>query len=89
MGLTGSQQMRVRCIPPHRKWGNHMATLTAIEITKDEREYDIWLATLTQASERLDVLQTVVNELRDLCNHENVVESHAVIEVLERHGAIA
>jgi hypothetical protein len=58
------------------------------EIGYDERDYDTWLATLTQASERLDVLQTVVNELRQLCEHVQVVQSRQVVEVLEKHGAI-
>lgn len=57
------------------------------EIVGDERDYDSWLATLTQASERLDVLQTVVDELRDLCEHEDVVQSRQVLAVLETHGA--
>lgn len=60
----------------------------AVEIGYDERDYDAWLATLTQASERLDTLQTVVNELRQLCSRTESVESRQVIEVLERHGAI-
>jgi hypothetical protein len=59
------------------------------EIGYDERDYDNWLTTLTQASERLDVLQTVVDELRRLCEHEEVVHSREVIEVLEKHRAIA
>jgi hypothetical protein len=58
------------------------------EIGYDERHYDNWLVTLVQASERLDVLQTVVNELRGLCEREDVVQSRQVMEVLERHGAI-
>jgi hypothetical protein len=59
------------------------------EIGNDERDYDNWLATLTQASARLDVLQTVVTELRELCEQEDVVESRQLIEVLEKHGAIS
>jgi hypothetical protein len=58
------------------------------EIGYDDRDYDTWLATLSQASARLDVLQTVVNELRRLCEHEDVVQSSQVIEVLKRHDAI-
>jgi hypothetical protein len=54
-----------------------------------ERDYDNWLVTLVQASERLDVLQTVVNELRRLCEREDVVQSRQVMEVLQRHGAIS
>jgi hypothetical protein len=66
-----------------------MTSFRVAEIGYDERNYDTWLATLTQASERLDVLQTVVDELRRLCEHEDVVNSREVIEVLEKHGAIA
>jgi hypothetical protein len=58
------------------------------EIGHDGDDYDTWLATLTQASERLDVLQTVVNELRGLCQREDVVHSRQVMEVLQRHGAV-
>jgi hypothetical protein len=65
-----------------------MTSFAVAEIGYDERDYDTWLATLTQASERLDVLQTVVNELRQLCEHEDVVQSREVIEVLQKHGAV-
>ena len=65
-----------------------MTSFAVADIGTDERDYDNWLATLTQASERLDVLQTVVTELRRLCEKEEVVQSRQVIEVLERHGAI-
>jgi hypothetical protein len=63
-------------------------SLAVAEIGYDDRDYDTWLATLSQASARLDVLQTVVNELRRLCEREDVVQSSQVIEVLQRHGAI-
>ena len=66
-----------------------MTSFPVAEIGYDERDYDNWLTTLTQASERLDVLQTVVDELRRLCEHEEVVNSREVIEVLEKHRAIA
>jgi hypothetical protein len=65
-----------------------MSSFAVAEIAYDERDYDNWLATLTQASVRLDVLQTVVNELRGLCEREDVVDSRQVMEVLETHGAI-
>jgi hypothetical protein len=64
-------------------------SLAVAEIGYDDRDYDTWLATLSQASARLDVLQTVVNELRRLCEREDVVQSSQVIEVLQRHGAIS
>jgi hypothetical protein len=66
-----------------------MTSFAVAEIGSDDRDYDNWLATLTQASERLDVLQTVVTELRGLCEKEDVVESRQVLEVLETHGAIS
>ena len=65
-----------------------ITSFSVAEIGYDERDYDNWLATLTQASARLDVLQTVVDELRHMCEHEDVVQSHEVIDVLEKHGAV-
>ena len=65
-----------------------MTSFAVAEIGYDDRDYDAWLGTLVQASERLDVLQTVVNELRRLCEREDVVQSRQVMEVLELHGAI-
>jgi hypothetical protein len=65
-----------------------MTSFAVAEIGSDERDYDNWLATLTQASARLDVLQTVVTELRRLCEREEVVRSRQVMEVLRKHGAI-
>lgn len=66
-----------------------LAYFPVAEIGYDERDYDNWLTTLTQASERLDTLQTVVDELRELCQHEDVVRSIDVLEVLEKHHAVA
>ena len=68
--------------------GVSMTSFAVAEIGCDERDYDNWLVTLAQASERLDVLQTVVNELRRLCERADVVQGRQVLEVLERHGAI-
>jgi hypothetical protein len=68
--------------------GVSKTSFAVAEIGYDERDYDDWLVTLAQASERLDVLQTVVNELRRLCEREDVVQSRQVIEVLEGRGAI-
>jgi uncharacterized protein (DUF885 family) len=67
-----------------------MTSFAVAEIaTTDERDYDNWLATLTQATERLDELQSVVAELRELCEQGDVVQSRQVMEVLKKHGAIA
>ena len=68
--------------------GVRMSSFAVAEIGYNERNYDNWLVTLVQASERLDVLQTVVNELRRLCEREDVVHGRQVTEVLERRGAI-
>lgn len=65
-----------------------MTSFAVAEMGSDDRDYDSWLTTLTQASARLDVLQTVVTELCQLCEQEDVVRSQEVFEVLERHGAI-
>jgi hypothetical protein len=66
-----------------------MTSFAVAEIaTTDEREYDNWLATLTQATERLDELQGAVAELRHLCAMGEIVQSRQVLEVLARHGAI-
>ena len=44
-----------------------MTSFAVAEMRSDDRDYDNWLATLTQASARLDILQTVVTELCQLC----------------------
>ncbi len=64
-----------------------LAYFPVAEIGYDERDYDTWLATLTQASERLDTLQTVVNELRQLCSRTESVDSRQILEVLRKHHA--
>jgi hypothetical protein len=65
-----------------------LAHFPVAEIDYDERDYDTWLATLTQASERLDTLQTVVNELRQLCSRTESVDSRQILEVLQKHHAV-
>jgi hypothetical protein len=54
----------------------------------DDRDYDRWLTTLTEASARLDVLETAVTELRQLCESEVILHSEQVLAVLEKHGAV-
>ena len=65
-----------------------MTSFAVAERRADDRDYDNWLATLTQASARLDILQTAVTELCQLCEDEDVVESRQVLAILERRGAI-
>ena len=52
-----------------------MTSFAVAEMGPDDRDYDNWLTTLTQASARLDLLQTVVNELCQLCEKEDVVQA--------------
>ena len=65
-----------------------MTSLAVAEIRSDDLDYDNWLETLTQASVRLDDLQSVVTELCQLCKKDEVVETRQVLEVLEKHGAL-
>ena len=51
----------------------------------EELDYDNWLATITEASTRLDVLQTAVTEVRDLCERGGV-SSEQILQLLERQG---
>ncbi len=55
------------------------------DIVRDDRDYDSWIDTITEASARLDVLQTTVTEVRDLCESGGV-DSEQILEVLERQG---
>jgi hypothetical protein len=49
----------------------------------DDRDYDRWLGTLTEASTRLDVLQTAVTEVRYLCESGGA-STDQVLKVLDR-----
>ena len=52
----------------------------------DYSDYDEWLRTFTEASARLEALQTAVIDLRHLLRHSEGVRSAEILEVLERHG---
>jgi len=65
-----------------------MTSFAVAEMGFDDRDYDNWLVTLTQASARLDILQTVVTELCRLCENEDVVKSQQVLSILETQGTI-
>jgi hypothetical protein len=53
---------------------------------RDYRDYDSWLNTFTEASARLEALQTAVTDLRHLLRHSEGVRSAEILEVLEQHG---
>jgi len=54
-----------------------------VESEIDNHDYDRWLDTLTGASERLDVLQTAVTEVRHLCESGDA-STDQVLKVLDR-----
>lgn len=58
------------------------------EMDCDERQYDEWLASLTEASERLDVLETAVAELCRLCR-SGETRSEQILELLKKYGAVS
>jgi hypothetical protein len=60
-------------------------TVSFADMVRDNRDYDRWLDALTEASARLDELQTAVTELRHRCESEDM-NSEQVLEVLERHS---
>jgi hypothetical protein len=62
-----------------------IGTVFAVSDICDDRDYDTWLDTITEASARLDALQTTVTELRYLCESGDV-SSEEILEVLERQG---
>jgi hypothetical protein len=53
---------------------------------RDDSDYDRWLNAFTEASARLDALQTAVTDLRHLLRCSEGVDSAEILEVLERHG---
>jgi hypothetical protein len=49
----------------------------------DDRDYDRWLDCITEASARLDALQTAVTDVRCLCENE-VASTDQILKVLDR-----
>jgi hypothetical protein len=49
----------------------------------DDHDYDRWIDTLSGASDRLDVLQTAVTEVRHLCESRSP-SSEQILKVLDR-----
>jgi hypothetical protein len=62
-----------------------MTSSVVAELDRDDRDYDDWVAVLTQASARLDVLEMAVTELCRLCQREDV-HREKVLELLERQA---
>jgi hypothetical protein len=55
------------------------------DIDRLDREYGSWLDTFTEASARLDVLQTAVTEIRCLCESGGV-SGEQILQLLDRQG---
>lgn len=55
------------------------------EISHDDHDYDNWLSALSEASARLDALQTAVTEVRHLCERGNV-DTAQILKALARQG---
>jgi hypothetical protein len=51
----------------------------------DDRDYDRWLATITEASGRLEALERAVTDVRCLCENEGA-STHQILQVLDRLG---
>jgi hypothetical protein len=55
------------------------------DLPKDS-DYDRWLNAFTEASARLEALETAVTDVRDLLRHGEGVHSAEILKVLEQHG---
>jgi len=55
------------------------------DMGRDDYRYDNWLTTLTEASARLDALQTAVTEVRHLCESGSV-DTEQILKVLAQQG---
>ena len=49
-------------------------------------DYDSWLDAFSEASARLDALQTAVTDVRHLLTGNASVDSAEILDVLDRHG---
>ncbi len=51
----------------------------------DDRDYDRWLVTITEATARLDALEAAVTDVRCLCENEGA-STDQILKVLDRMG---
>ena len=49
-------------------------------------EYDSWLNVFSEASARLDALETAVSDVRHLLRRGERLHSEEIVKVLEQHG---
>ena len=62
----------------------------SVAFTSDElgcfnHDYDGWMTTLSEASARLDALETAVSEIRYLCESGRV-DPKQILKALDRHS---
>jgi hypothetical protein len=65
-------------------WGGIMKGCIDFTESEIDGDYDRWLDSLTEASTRLDALETAVNEVRCLC--ESRASNEQILEVFDRLG---
>jgi hypothetical protein len=51
----------------------------------DDRDYDRWLETITEATSRLDALQAAVTDVRYLCENDGA-SADQILKMLDRLG---
>ena len=51
----------------------------------DDRDYDRWLETITEATARLDALQAALTDVRRLCENDGA-SADQILKVLDRRG---
>jgi len=49
-------------------------------------DYDNWLNVFTEASARLDALESAVIDVRQLLRYNERLHSEEIVKVLEQHG---
>jgi hypothetical protein len=62
-----------------------MSTAFVLDMGYDDRDYESLLDIITDASVRLDALQSTLSEVRHLCQSGNI-SSDQILKVLDRQG---
>jgi len=74
-----------RSVFAERREGKMKGCIDIAESEIDDHDYDRWLATLTEASTRLDALETAVTEVRYLCESHRA-SSEQILKMFDRLG---
>jgi hypothetical protein len=84
LGVAGANCTQLRGVAPGDANLGSGIVMSASFAGADLR-YDEWLDVLTAATGRLDDLQTIVTEVRYLCEN-GCADSEQILRVLEQHG---